>query len=121
MDSEAQAVLYMENLTLVSNGQATDWTHDVAATGVPVEIFYVVSSQDGLGERTQRLCSALYENLALAEVELARLHEADPDVNYSVWKSKTCIEPGEWLHRVVRADGSLIMPRLRSVEKLGEH
>jgi len=121
MDSEAQAVLYMENLTLVSNGQATDWTHDVAATGVPVEIFYVVSSQDGLGERTQRLCSALYENLALADVELARLHEADPDVNYSVWKSKTCIEPGEWLHRVVRADGSLIMPRLRGVEKLGEH
>ena len=121
MDPEPQAVRHMENLTPVSSGQATDWTHDTAATGLPVEIFYVVSCQDGLGQRTQRLCSALYENLALAEVELARLHEADPGVHYSVWKSKTCIEPGEWLHRVVRADGSLIMPRLQGVEKLGEH
>jgi hypothetical protein len=30
------------------------------------------------------------------------------------------IEPAEWLHRVVRLDGTLILPRLRGVEELAD-
>jgi hypothetical protein len=110
----------MNKLTLVSSGPNPDWAHQPATADHPVEIFYVVLSKGSLGERDHRLCSALYENLALAEVERARLRAADLGGNYSVWKSSTYIEPGEWLHRVVRSDGTLIMPRLRGVETFGE-
>jgi hypothetical protein len=83
-----------------------------------VEVFYVVQSTGLLGERHHRLRSDLYETRPQADVELAGLRQADSAGTYSVWKSVTYIEPAEWLHRVVRSDGSLILPRLRGVEKL---
>jgi hypothetical protein len=60
----------------------------------------------------------LYETRPQADVELAGLRHTDSGGTYGVWKSVTYIEPAEWLHRVVRSDGSLILPRLRGVEKL---
>jgi hypothetical protein len=83
----------------------------------PTEVFYVVQSTGELGERSHRLSSALYETRPQAETELDRLRATQPDGNYGVWKSATYIEPAEWLHRVVRSDGSLILPRLNGAEK----
>ena len=83
----------------------------------PVEVFYIVHSKGLVGERDHRLCSLLFETRPQAAVELARLRETDSGGNYSVWKSATYIEPAEWLHRVVRSDGTLILPRLHNVEK----
>jgi hypothetical protein len=84
----------------------------------PLEVFYVVLSNGDLGERTHLLRSALFETRSQADIELARLQAADTDADYGVWKSVTYIEPAEWLHRVVRADGTLILPRLRGVDKM---
>jgi len=89
-----------------------------AAAAPPVEVFYVVQSTGVLGERDHRLRSDLYETRPQADVELGALRHADSGGTYSVWKSVTYIEPAEWRHRVVRSDGSLILPRLRGVEKL---
>lgn len=83
----------------------------------PFEVFYVVQSTGLPGERNHRLSSALYETRRQAEDELSRLCTAEPSANYGVWKSATYIEPAEWLHRVVRSDGSLILPRLNGAEK----
>jgi hypothetical protein len=84
------------------------------------EVFYVVESRSGGGERNHRLHSDLYETRPQAEAELARLsHEAGP-ARYSVWGSATYVEPAEWRHRVVRTDGTLILPRLRRVESSPE-
>ena len=84
----------------------------------PTEVFYVVQSTGvELGERSHRLCSALYETRRQAESELSRLRTAKPLGAYGVWKSATYIEPAEWLHRIVRSDGSLILPRLNGAEK----
>ncbi len=79
----------------------------------PVEVFYVVRTTAVRGERNHYLCSALYETQPQAHAELARLQQEDAASEYSVWKSETYIEPAEWLHRVVRADGTMILPRLR--------
>lgn len=89
-----------------------------AAAAPPVEVFYIVQSTGVLGERDHHLRSDLYETRPQADVELAGLRHADSCGTYSVWKSVTYIEPAEWLHRVVRCDSSLILPRLRGVEKL---
>ena len=89
-----------------------------AAAAPPVEVFYVVQSTGVLGERDHRLRSDLYETRPQAAVKLAGLRHADSGGTYSVWKSVTYIEPAEWLHRVVRSDGSLILPRLRGAERL---
>lgn len=84
----------------------------------PVEVFYVVQSMGIVGERNHRLRSDLYETRPQAEVELALLRHADSGGSYSVWKSATYIEPAEWRHRVVRSDGTLILPKLHGLEKL---
>jgi hypothetical protein len=88
-----------------------------ASMAPPVEVFYVVQSTGNLGERHHRLRSALYESRPQAETELARLRAAESAGSYGVWKSVTYIEPAEWLHRIVRSDGTLILPRLQRVEK----
>jgi hypothetical protein len=84
----------------------------------PSDVFYVVQSERADGERTHSIRSDLYETRLQAEAEFARLSEASRDSHYGIWKSTTYIEPAEWLHRVVRSDGTLILPRLHDVEKL---
>ena len=89
-----------------------------AAASPPVEVFYVVQNTGARGsERGNCLCSVLYETRPQAETECVRLQDADAAGRYGVWKSATYIEPAEWLHRVVRSDGTLILPRLHDVEK----
>lgn len=88
-----------------------------APVTTPVEVFYVVQSAGIPGERTHRLRSDLYETRRQAEVQLAELRHLDSGGAYSVWKSETYVEPAEWLHRVVRSDGTLILPRLHGLEK----
>ncbi len=89
-----------------------------APAAAPVDVFYVVQSAGIVGERNHRLRSDLYETRPQAEAQLVQLRHADSGGSYSVWKSTTYIEPAEWLHRVVRSDGTLILPRLHGLEKL---
>jgi hypothetical protein len=90
-------------------------------TDSPHEVFYVVESLGSDGERNHRLHSDLYETRSQAEAELARLSHEEVGAHYSVWKSATYVEPAEWRHRVVRSDGTLILPRLHRAEKLTGH
>lgn len=83
----------------------------------PVDVFYVVQSTGVSSERTHCLCSALYETRPQAEAQLAELRRADSGGSFSVWESATYVEPAEWLHPVVRADGTLILPRLHGLKK----
>jgi hypothetical protein len=89
-----------------------------ASVTSPIEVFYVVQSTGVVGERNHRLRSELYETRPQAAAELVRLRHADAVGSYSVWKSATYIEPAEWRYRVVRSDGTLILPRLHGLEKL---
>ena len=89
----------------------------VVPATTPVEVFYVVRTTAVQGERNHYLCSALYETRPQATSELERLQQDDGAGVYSVWKSETYIEPAEWLHRVVRADGTMILPRLRGTSR----
>lgn len=89
-----------------------------ASATAPLEVFYVVQSIGVVGERNHCLRSDLYETRPQADGELARLRHTDSAGSYSVWKSTTYIEPAEWRHRVVRSDGTLILPRLTGLEKL---
>jgi hypothetical protein len=82
-------------------------------TETSVEIFYVVRTVAAEGERNHYLCSVLYETGPQARTELTRLKREDATAGYGVWKSETFVEPAEWLHRVVRVDGTMILPRLR--------
>ena len=82
-----------------------------------VEIFYVVRTTAAQGERNHCLRSTLYETRQRAEGELARLQQEDATGSYSVWSSETYIQPTEWLHRVVRADGTMILSRLRGTSR----
>jgi hypothetical protein len=82
-------------------------------TETSVDIFYVVRTLAAEGERNHYLCSVLYETGPQAQTELTRLQREDAAARYEVWKSATFVEPAEWRHRVVRADGSLIHTRLR--------
>jgi hypothetical protein len=86
-------------------------------TEPPVEIFYVVRTRATEGERSHSLCSALYESRPQAQRELVRLQREDAAGDYSVWKSETYIEPAEWMHRVIRTDGTMILPRLRGATR----
>jgi hypothetical protein len=101
-------------------------THDrsqtFAAPGAPpVAIFYVVRSADPAGERVHHLCSQLFETRPQADTELARVRREDRNGGiYSVWKSATYVDLAEWLHRVVRLDGTLILPRLHDTETLAD-
>jgi hypothetical protein len=110
----------MKHDTVTSGGPATGSTDFVAAAASSSDVFYVVRSNGRHGERDHFLCSAVYETLRQAEPELARLRDSDPSGTYSVWKSTTYVGPQEWLHRVVRADGTLIQSRLYGVERYGE-
>lgn len=83
----------------------------------PVEVFYVVQSAGRSGERAHRLRSDLYETRSQAEAQLAEIRHTDSGAGYSVWKSATYVDPAEWLHRVVRPDGTLILPRLHGLKK----
>jgi hypothetical protein len=108
----------MKHDALVPNRGSASWRSFSSAAATPLEVFYVVQSTGVLGERDHRLRSDLYETRPQADSELARLRGADSGGTYGVWKSVTYIEPAEWLHRVVRSDGTLILPRLHGVEKL---
>jgi hypothetical protein len=96
---------------------STDSKDDSVPSPTPVEVFYVIRTTAARGERNHCLCSSLYETRPQAQSELARLQQEDTAGDYSVWKSETYIEPAEWLHRVVRSDGTLIMPRLRGTSR----
>jgi len=87
------------------------------SAATPVEVFYVVRTTAVRGERNHSLCSALYETRPQAVDELSRLQQEDATGEFSVWKSETYIEPAEWLHRVVRSDGTMILPRLRATTR----
>jgi hypothetical protein len=83
----------------------------------PVEVFYVVRTTEAEGELNHCLSSALYETRLQAQGELSRRQREDATGSYSVWSSQTYIEPAEWLHRVVRADGTMIIPRLHGTTR----
>jgi hypothetical protein len=91
-----------------------------APAAAPVEIFYVVLTAAVMGERAHRLCSPLYETRAQADAGLAALERENRDGLYSVWKSVTYVDPAEWLHRVVRSDGTLILTRLNGTERFAD-
>jgi hypothetical protein len=118
--SEVQTACTMKQRPSESRGPSDGAAHFAEQAAVPAEVFYVVLSKGTLGERDHCLRSALYETRPQADLELARMRAADSGGSYDVWKSATYIEPAEWLHRVVRADGTLILPRLRGVEKCGD-
>jgi hypothetical protein len=107
----------MKHETVASSGHTNGVERFAAPVAAPTAVFYVVESTAVLGERDHRLCSALYETRPQAQTELARLQGTDADGSFSIWKSETYIEPAEWLHRVVRSDGTLILPRLHGVER----
>ena len=75
----------------------------------PADVFYVVQSKGAPGRREHRLVSVLYEMRPHAHNELARLSAAHPG-DYAIWKSTTYIEPPEWGHAVMRADGTAVPP-----------
>ena len=93
------------------------WKPPSASVAPPVEVFYVVQTNGVPGERNHRIRSDLYETRAQAQVELTRIRQTETAGGYSVWKSETYVEPAEWLHRVVRSDGTLILPRLHGLAK----
>jgi hypothetical protein len=107
----------MKHDTLTSGGRPDRSTSFSASVEVPAEVFYVVQSNGALGERDHHLRSDLYETRLQADSELSRLRAANSGESYGVWKSATYIEPAEWRHRVVRFDGTLVLPRLRDAEK----
>jgi len=102
------------------NRRLNGWMSSPVSAASPLEVFYVVQSTGVVGERNHCLRSDLYETRPQAAAELARLRHADSGGCFSVWKSATYIEPAEWRHRVVRSDGTLILPRLHSLEKFTE-
>jgi len=62
-----------------------------------------------LGRREHRLSSVLYETRPDARAELVRLSAAHPG-DYAIWKGTTHIEPPQWGHTVMLADGTLVPP-----------
>jgi hypothetical protein len=86
-------------------------------TSAPLDVFYVVQTTAGLvGKRHHLVCPPLYETRRQAQIELMLLQTANfGRGTYSIWKATTYVEPAEWLHDVVVADGSVI--RLRGVTR----
>lgn len=75
----------------------------------PSDVYYVVQALGtNLGERENRLSSALFETRSQAEAELTRLAGVHPGRAYSVWKGSTYIEPARWAHDVVLIDGTVL-------------
>jgi len=75
----------------------------------PADVFYVVQSTGAPGRREHRLSSVLYETRPHARAELVRLSAAYPG-DYAIWKGTTHIEPPQWGHAVMLADGTLVPP-----------
>jgi len=75
----------------------------------PAEVFYVVQSTGAPGRREHHVASVLYETRGQAHTALARL-SATQDADYSIWKGTTYLEPPQWMHVVMRADGTVIPP-----------
>lgn len=73
----------------------------------PIDVFYIVQALDLPGRREHVVASILYETRQHAEVELARLCAADYG-KYSIWKGTTYIEPPQWGHPLMRADGVIV-------------
>ena len=80
-----------------------------ALLAAPADVFYVVQSTGARGRREHRLSSVLYQTRPHARAELLRLSAACPG-DYAVWKGTTHIEPPEWGHVVMLADGTLVPP-----------
>jgi hypothetical protein len=106
----------------VLKGPSNDATRFSDRAAAPVDVFYIVQSKGDHGERDHRLRSMLYETLDTAETELSRLRAGDVTgaTSYDIWRSTTYIEPTEWLHRVVRSDGTLVLPRLRGAQRCAD-
>jgi len=73
----------------------------------PADVFYVVQSTGAPGRREHRLSSVLYETRPHARAELLRLSAANPG-DYAIWKGTTRVEPPQWGHAVMLADGTLV-------------
>jgi hypothetical protein len=80
-----------------------------ALIAAPADVFYVVQSTGAPGRREHRLSSVLYETRRHARAELVRLSAADPG-DYAIWKGTTRVEPPQWGHAVMLADGTLVPP-----------
>jgi hypothetical protein len=80
-----------------------------ALIAAPADVFYVVESTGAAGRREHRLSSVLYETRPHARAELVRLSAAHPG-DYAIWKGTTRIEPPQWGHAVMLADGTLVPP-----------
>jgi hypothetical protein len=118
MTLHARKLCIMNYDTQTSDRQSDHSMSFNSSAATPVDVFYVVHNANVCDERAHFLRSDLYETQPQAEAELARLRQANAGNSYSLWKSVTYIEPAEWLHRAVRSDGTLILPRLHGVEKL---
>jgi hypothetical protein len=79
----------------------------------PLDVFYVVETTGQVsGERHHRVRSLLFETPLQANKERTRLQIANARGTFSVWKGTTYVEPAEWSHDVVLADGTVIPSRL---------
>jgi len=96
--------LRTDRVSLITDDQAMG-TESVTA---PSDVFYVVESVGTARRREHRTSSPLYETRPQAEAEGARLRQANPAKDYSVWMRTTHIEPPQWLFDVVMADGTVI-------------
>jgi hypothetical protein len=86
-----------------------DSVNSSGSLAIPADVFYVVQSTGALGRREHRLASVLYETRLHAHTELARLGAAYPG-DYAIWKSTTYVEPPQWGHAVMQADGTVVPP-----------
>jgi hypothetical protein len=80
-----------------------------ALIAAPADVFYVVQSTGAPGRREHRLSSVLYQTRPHARAELVRLSAANPG-DYAIWKGTTRVEPPQWAHAVMLADGTLVPP-----------
>ena len=93
----ARAPHILEDITMKPSGSLL----------APADVFYVVQSSGAPGRREHHVASVLYETRAQAHTEFARLSAAHSG-DYSVWKSTTYVEPPQWGHVVMRADGTVV-------------
>jgi hypothetical protein len=80
-----------------------------ALIAAPADVFYVVQSTGAPGRREHRLSSVLYETRPHARAELVGLSAAYRG-DYAIWKGTTRVEPPQWGHAVMLADGTLVPP-----------
>lgn len=85
-------------------------------TPVPLDVFYFVQTTAGvIGKRLRRVCPPLYGTRQRPQIELMHLQTAGAGSGtYSIWKATTYLDPAEWLHDVVVANGALIRIRRRN-------